>query len=420
MGTSVPQKRAAPSNGALSSRQRRRKFRRAGVPSVKRADLTQARHGVLVSCTPGHEQHAFRDAVVLLSRFVEAGERADGAEGGGVAGDGADGRTESALERELTALRKGEDQVFTRVVPDVKGAVFLRVNDAAVDVERVVEQALLEARQSGSAGSRHCIRVIPVRATCYANAETAAAAALAVVKERFPPAPEKGSVSFAIVFRARLNHSAKREQFIEAIAAAIHEFEPRYKVDLTTPDVVLIVEVLKTSCCIGAFTKFYQLAKLNLREAACPSKPKEAGAKEGGHKSGGEQAADSAAGDGGEKGAQAAVVGGGKGKQATTAGEEEASDGVDGGEQGKQAAVTGGDKDTDGVDGGANGGQATTAGKGEATDDVDGRDEGKQAAAAVEDKATDGVDGGEKGAQAVGAGGNEATGSVDGGEGGDE
>ncbi|CAN8064803.1 unnamed protein product, partial [Agarophyton chilense] len=238
-------------------------------------------------CTPGHEHHAFRDAVVLLSRFVKeacagGGEapRHAGRDGdeGEHKGDG-DSKASTGgdpLEKELDDLRRGgSDKVFTRVVADVKGAVFLRVNDQKADLEQVVERALLEARQTGNAGSRHCIRVLPIYGTCYAKVDTAITVALTVVKEHFPVVERQGGVSYAIVFRARLNNSAKRDAYIDAIAAAIHAYEPRYKVDLTKPDVVLIVEVMKTSCCIGTFRKYYQLAKLNLREAACPSNPKQ-------------------------------------------------------------------------------------------------------------------------------------------------
>lgn len=310
MDTRLPQKRSVPLNAHLSARARRKKFRASSYATVRRSDLTGAQSGVLVSCTPGHEQHAFRDAVLLFSPYVKQSSQTI-AEPSSTAQPSVpftpavrattelteqkDGKTSAApekgdenkqapassntnnptLEEELAELRDGSSKLFTRVLVDMKGTVFLHVNDNSVDLEHIVERALMEARESGNAGSRHCVRVIPVFGTCYARAELAANVAVKVVKERFPRISPGVGVSYAIVYRSRLNNSVKRDEFIKHIADAIHKHEPRYTVNLTKPDVVLIVEILKGSCCIGVFGKYYQLAKLNLREAACPSKPKE-------------------------------------------------------------------------------------------------------------------------------------------------
>lgn len=181
-----------------------------------------------------------------------------------------------ALQEELEGIRDPEQKLFTRVDGGVNGSVFLRVNRSEVDTEKVVKCALQDARASGSPNSRHCIRIMPIHTTCYAKPEDAAKEAIEVVKKRFPSIGGQDSpVTYAISFKARLNTNAHRDAFITEIAKAIDEYEPRYKVNLTKPDVTLIVEILKTSCCIGTFRHFYQLAKMNLREAASPSKPKD-------------------------------------------------------------------------------------------------------------------------------------------------
>lgn len=352
----TPKKRAPPLNGGLSARARRRKFRSTSSDTVRRSDLINAHSGILISCTPHHEKHAFRDAVVLFSRYLEqydnktssipppitkitspdisARANIDSPAAGtpvvtenkpekqvnplptnshvqpvlpetsssksqepasldkGVSDpprashasikkdtDSNQVKDSSSskpitLDEELSQLRDKSNSLLTRIEAGVQGSIFLRINNESIDIESVVKQALLEARQSGNPGSRHCIRLIPVFSTCYAKPQNAADAALKVVKARFPAVEKDKPVSFAIVFRARLNTSAKRDDFIKVIADAIHNLEPRYTVNLSKPDVVLIVEILKTSCCIGAFKGFYQLSKLNLREAACPTKPK--------------------------------------------------------------------------------------------------------------------------------------------------
>lgn len=243
----------------------RNKFRKTTNATIHRKDLGNGLKGFLFSCTPHHENQCFRDGVLLLGRFCEH-----------VMDNGQKETSEKpqSLQEELSDLRSKEGKAFTRVDGGVNGSVFVKINNETIDIEQVVESALRDARQTGNPGSRHCIRLMPIYTTCYAKAEDAAKAAAVVVKERFPKIQDK-PVTYAIAFRSRINNSAKRDDFIPAVAAAVENVDSRYKVNLTAPDVVLIVEVLKTSCCIGVFRHYYQLAKMNLREAACPSKPNE-------------------------------------------------------------------------------------------------------------------------------------------------
>lgn len=186
---------------------------------------------------------------------------------------------EITLEQELSQIRDEKGKLFTYVEASVQGAVFIRVNDARVDIGGVAEKALREAKASGNPGGRHCIRLLPIYTTCYAKPEDAKTAAMEVARQHFPKGENGKKVTYAIMFRSRMNSGAKRNVFIPAIAEGIDEMAEKegrkYGVNLEKPDVVLLVEVMKTSCCVGVFKHFYELGKMNLREAACPSKPKD-------------------------------------------------------------------------------------------------------------------------------------------------
>lgn len=195
------------------------------------------------------------------------------------------------VDAELKELRNPQSRPFSKVDGGLQGAVFMRVHVPGVDLERLVETALREARVTGSAGARRCFRVIPVHTTCYAKLEDVTQAAISVVQKHFPPAiledrdgidadfklsndkKEKETTTYAIIFRSRSNSGAHRDQYIPAIASAIERENSQYKVNLTNPDVTLLVEIVKTICYIGTFRHYFQLAKMNLQEAACPSKP---------------------------------------------------------------------------------------------------------------------------------------------------
>lgn len=255
--------------------------------------LPNGARGFLVTCDPRQENRAARESTVLLSEQIAArhphlADRLEGPSGAAAApaavpaaddasGDATPAATVSdALAAEVKALRevKREKSVLQRVDLGVNGAVFHRVaDDAEVAVSDVVERLLRAAKERGTTGARYSVRFVPVHATCYAKAEDAAEHAAKVCAAHFP----KGKCSYGIIFRSRLNSGAKRDRFIKAVADAVEATDPgRFSVNLSAPDVVLCVEVVKTQCVIGAVGKYYhELAKLNVREVVRTPEEKE-------------------------------------------------------------------------------------------------------------------------------------------------
>lgn len=313
--------------GGDSRRKKRQRYKQYSSTSSRR-ELTNGSRGFLISCTPRHEVQCFRDALILLDKHIDIDaltakqptEAQDATPNVPVASDAstkdaapsdsappADGsvpaesavRVEDAtpvgtesgapaaadkpadkvgggglaasLAEELASLKAPKPTLFERLDLSVNGSIFVAVRDARVDLEGVAESVLNAARESGEPGCRHCIKIMPIHTSCYANAKDAAAAAVRVAEKHFPA----GEATYAIAFKSRFNSGAHRDDYITAAADAIKErFGTRYSVNLTTPDVVLIVEVLKTSCCIGSFLRYFDLAKMNIREATKPRKEK--------------------------------------------------------------------------------------------------------------------------------------------------
>lgn len=184
-----------------------------------------------------------------------------------------------ALQAELGDIGSNnspESNLFVRVDISVNGTIFVKIDNPLINLESVAESILVRARETQAPGCKFCIKIIPVHATCYAKPADAAAAAVRVAKKHFPASAK----SYAIQFKSRMNTGAKRDDYIKTIADGIDEaFGKKLAVNLTDPDVVLIVEVMKTSCCVGSFGRFFELGKMNVREAAKP--PKEKGEKKG-------------------------------------------------------------------------------------------------------------------------------------------
>jgi tRNA acetyltransferase TAN1 len=301
------QKRRRNENQGSWQRKNRQRFGRASGSEVRR-DLAHGSRGFLVTCDPKHEQQCFREALVILgeqiellvpdlasafasspaenahptttagpalaqhSNLAEAGDDGEKAEPTGVSAEAASSISD-ALAAEVHALRVPQKHVFTRIDWGMQGSVFLRVTDDAIRVEKVVEAVLRNARKNRTPSSRNCVRFIPVHSTCYAKPDDAARAAAKVVSNYDFGS---GKLSYSIVYRSRMNSDAHREDFIKAIAASIDVAAPgRFKVNLDRPDFVIIVEVARTTCCIGIFQQFYELAKLNIREVSKPEDPEE-------------------------------------------------------------------------------------------------------------------------------------------------
>jgi tRNA acetyltransferase TAN1 len=79
------------------------------------------------------------------------------------------------------------------------------------------------------------------------------------------------SFSFPFVFRVR-NNSVRREDIIEPLADHIKKKFPEIKVDLDNPEACMVVEVIRTNCCIGVVENYFGRAKYNLVELAQKSK----------------------------------------------------------------------------------------------------------------------------------------------------
>lgn len=185
-----------------------------------------------------------------------------------------------SLDSELNALRENDaakrddSGIFHRIDTNIPGAVFVQLPASSTHlISPIVEAALTEARQTKFPGVKHCMRMIPIYSTCYPKPDDVAAAVKKVAQQHFPPPKQpKINTTFGIIFRSRCNSGVHRDDFIHPAAEAIHQVDPEhYSVDLSNPDVTVLIEVLKTCCFIGVFGPYQQLAKLNLREAACPS-----------------------------------------------------------------------------------------------------------------------------------------------------
>merc|ERR1711894_84616 len=74
--------------------------------------------------------------------------------------------------------------------------------------------------------------------------------------------------SYAILFKSRCNQDFSKETAIKIIGNVIKDINPNAKVEYKTPDLVIMVEVMKSNCCLSILPDYYGYKKYNLIELA--------------------------------------------------------------------------------------------------------------------------------------------------------
>ncbi|KAF7689172.1 hypothetical protein HF521_012525 [Silurus meridionalis] len=74
--------------------------------------------------------------------------------------------------------------------------------------------------------------------------------------------------SYQICFKSRNNNQSKRDDVIKSIAGLVNRLNPKNKVDLTDPELTIIIEVIKSVCCVSVIRDYKRFRKYNLQEVA--------------------------------------------------------------------------------------------------------------------------------------------------------
>ena len=266
----------------MEANKRKRKDKRYYANAAKKAKLAKYRmvpgaKGFLLFCNH-HEKETVREGYRILNQFADeiyGKEEAPIKQPNEQEKDNArsededeDDDVDAALEKEKTALDKvaakeGTERRFQVVDSGVQNLVFIRTT-----VESPVELAesiMKEVQSSGTQISRYLLRLVPVEVTCKAFSENVEEAAKPVIFKRFH---DKGEISYCIQFKSRLNASFGREEAYKTIGKMVKDANPQSKVEFKNPDYVILVEVMKSFCCISTLSNYFSFKKYNILELA--------------------------------------------------------------------------------------------------------------------------------------------------------
>lgn len=185
------------------------------------------------------------------------------------AGNIAFGKTEEKsidklIDAELAELVDKSKRRFSYLDSGCNGVVFVHMNkkDGDPNPKEIVQHMMSSLALTKKHVSRFILRVLPVEATCYASEEEIEKAIKPLIT-KYLPAESDTPKKFAVLYEARANTGINRMKIIDTVAKSVPS---PHKVDLSNPEVNIVVQIVKTVCLLGVVDKYKELAKYNLRQ----------------------------------------------------------------------------------------------------------------------------------------------------------
>ncbi|NWX30771.1 THUM1 protein, partial [Notiomystis cincta] len=177
---------------------------------------------------------------------------------------------EAALKKEVGQIRASTEQKLRRFQSVESGAnnvVFIRTQ--GIEPENLVHHILKDMHTTKKKKTRVILRMLPISGTCKAFMEDMKKYTETFFEPWFK-APNKGT--FQIVYKARNNSHMSREEVIKELAGIVGSLNPENKVDLNNPQYTVVVEIIKTVCCLSVVRDYVLFRKYNLQEVVKSSK----------------------------------------------------------------------------------------------------------------------------------------------------
>ncbi|KAJ0033130.1 hypothetical protein NQD34_000237 [Periophthalmus magnuspinnatus] len=275
------------SGGQSESRKRGKK--RYGGGQGKRwrgsRELEVGMQGVLITCNM-NERKCTSEAFNLLSEYADVlygPEKLQSTEGSSEEEEEEDEDVEAALKREVEQLKGAQvkqQRRFQALESGANNVIFIKTHN--LESDKLVHHILSDLHTTKKKKSRVILRMLPVTGTCKAFQEDMLKF-LSTFLEPWFKTPN--ATSYQIVFKARNSSHNKREDIIKAIAGLVGKLNPKNKVDLTSPELTIIVEVIKAVCCVSVVRDYTLFRKYNVQEVvkedtAKPEETKEEETKE--------------------------------------------------------------------------------------------------------------------------------------------
>ncbi|XP_068445115.1 THUMP domain-containing protein 1 [Clinocottus analis] len=266
------------SAASSDSRKRGKKRYAAGHHHSKRwkgsRELDVGMQGILITCNM-NERKCTAEAFNLLNEYADelfGPEKLQENNGSSSDDDEAEEDVDVALKKEVAQLKAAvvkQERRFQALDSGANNVIFIKTKN--LECDKLVHRILSDLHATKKKKSRVILRMLPVTGTCKAFQEDMLKYMTTFLEPWFQT-PNSGT--YQIAFKARNSSHNKRDEIIKAVAGLVGKLNPKNKVDLTNPELTIIVEVIKAVCCISVVKDYTLYRKYNVQEVLKEDTPK--------------------------------------------------------------------------------------------------------------------------------------------------
>ncbi|TFK74198.1 hypothetical protein BDN72DRAFT_104731 [Pluteus cervinus] len=229
--------------------------------------------GIWVSCVKGKEKQTIGELTEVLDSLIPELWPGHGPDDDvNSENEGDDDNIEAQVAKEMSAMKdRKKDRLFANCPTNTNCVVFISCKPPVDPVELVVHH-IKNVLKTGVTRTRYIHRLVPVSGSCVTNLPEMQALCNTLLERFFQQHPGK-VFRYKIELRVRNHTTLSRQTIIQNIA---QDVPSEHTVDLTNPDMFILVEVFKSVCGISIVEDYYELQKFNVMELANQEKAREA------------------------------------------------------------------------------------------------------------------------------------------------
>ncbi|XP_061840137.1 THUMP domain-containing protein 1 [Nerophis lumbriciformis] len=252
---------------------KRNKKHYVGQPHNKRwrggRELEVGMEGILVTCNM-NQKKCTAEAFDLLNEYADklyGPEKFPGGEG-----SCPDEDVDDALKREVAQLRAPpgyQERRFQALESGANNVIFIRTRN--LESDKLVHHILSDLHATKKKKTRVILRMLPVMGTCRAFLDDI----LNYLSNFLQPWFKRpNTATYQVVYKARNNNHSKREDVIKSVAGLVGKMNSKNRVNLSKPDLTIMLEVIKAVCCVSVAREYTVYKKYNLQEVVRDDPPK--------------------------------------------------------------------------------------------------------------------------------------------------
>ncbi|XP_069024122.1 THUMP domain-containing protein 1 isoform X2 [Embiotoca jacksoni] len=238
-------------------------------------ELEVGMQGILITCNM-NERKCTAEAFNLLNEYADelfGPEKLQDNTGSSSEEEEAEEEdVDVALKKEVAQLQASgakQERRFQALDSGANNVIFIRTQN--LESDKLVHHILSDLHTTKKKKSRVILRMLPVTGTCKAFQEDMLKYLTTFLEPWFKT---PNCATYQIAFKARNSSHNKREEIIKSIAGLVGKLNPKNKVDLTNPELTIIVEVIKAVCCISVVKDYTLYRKYNVQEVVKEDAPK--------------------------------------------------------------------------------------------------------------------------------------------------